>query len=182
MDTTIGDQQVTSHQLAWLSGIWDGEGSFQINSHIIKNGEYYNARLTLTNSSVEMIAEIVSILDNCGVKAHLFKEQMRKKKHRQCYHLTVNKISSVKKTTELMLPYLIAKKAHAKLLLRFVGLREKYRQSIIQDPATGRVIGIKKQGYSSEEKSLCEQLHQLNGGLERKGIKEGTSETTRRTP
>lgn len=170
----MGNQQTTSHQLAWLAGIWDGEGTFQI----YQNGKhFFIGRLTLTNSSPEMIDEISKILDAHDIGAHLWLEELRTNKHKRCYHLTVNKLSSVKRGTELMLPYLIAKKAHANILLRFVDSRLKYKRIANRNPTTGKIAGVQAQGYSDEEKSLCAQLQLLN----RAGIKEGVSETTRQT-
>ena len=175
------NQQVTSHQLAWLAGIWDGEGTFMVYDYQRKNESKkrtYTARVTLTNSSIEMINEISKIFDYYKIGGHIYQEKMRSNKHKACYHITVNKLDHVKKSTELMLPYLVNKKAHAEVMLRFVKLRENYKRIVIRDKKTGKITGgIKEQGYNNEEISLYEQLKKLNAF----GPNEGTSQTIRQT-
>ena len=158
----MDNQQVTSHQLAWLAGIWDGEGTFSIIYQQKKKKDVYIARLTLSNTSELMINEILKILDKFNITGHLWKEQPRKKEHKACYHITINKIENVKKCSELMLPYLVNKKAHAELLIRFTNSRLQYKKKPIKDKNNGRIIGMETQGYSSKEKSFFEQLFELN--------------------
>lgn len=172
MNKTMVNQQATSHQIAWLSGIWDGEGTFGI----YPSGKRYVGRLTLSNTCPIMINEIVKVLDSYSIVGHLWLETTsRKPNHKKAYHLTFNKLEHVKIACELMLPYLISKKARAEILLRFVKSRLNYKAVAERDPKTGRVLGIKEQGYLEEEKTLYSQLKELN----QTGIKDGASETTR---
>jgi hypothetical protein len=173
MNNLMGNQQVTSQQLAWLAGIWDGEGSFCIS--YIKKGSYYTAAASITNSSSEMIVEVTKIIDKLSIGCHIWLESLRTKKHKQCYHLTVRNNNHLKLFIESLLPYLIAKKAQAEIELRFVNSRLKYQRTVGQD-AQGRLTGVKKQLYSEDEVSAYEQLRKLNAF----GIQDGTSETIRR--
>ncbi len=159
MDVTIGDQQATSHQLAWLAGIWDGEGTFGI--YRGSNG-HYAGRLTLSNTDAAMINEIVKIFDSLGIKGHLWEEERPKLRHKNSIHITLNKLASVKAATEAMLPYLVSKKPRAELLLRFINSRLEYKPIAIRDEKTGQILGIKKQGYSLEEETMYEQMRKLN--------------------
>lgn len=169
----MANQQVTTHQLAWLAGIWDGEGTFSI---FCDTNNRYIGRITLSNTDVSMINEIVKIFDASNVKGHIWQElTSRKPNHKKAYHITVNKIDNVMTITKLMLPYLISKKPRAELLLRFLESRSKYKAKANRDPKTGRVLGVITQGYSEEEKSFFDQMRELN----QVGIKVGTSETTR---
>jgi len=158
----MGNQQATSHQLAWLAGIWDGEGTFTILYKEMRYGDAYMARITLSNTDVSMINEILKILDSYGVIGHLWKEKPRKKQHKACYHITINKLKNVKICAELMLPYLVNKKPNAEIIIRFVNSRLKHVKQPIQDKETGRIIGMKKQGYTDKEKSWYEQMKELN--------------------
>lgn len=158
----MGNQQATSHQLAWLAGIWDGEGSFSILYQEKRHGDAYIARMTLTNTDVLMINEITKILDSFDIKGHLWLEAPRKKQHKAAYHITINKLKNVKTCAELMLPYLINKKANAELIIRFINSRLEYKKKPIQDKETGKIIGMEKQGYSKEEKSFYKQLLEFN--------------------
>ena len=165
------NQQVTTHQYAWLAGIWDGEGSFCI---VYDTNERYVPRISLSNTDIVMINEIIKILDSSGINGHLWEETTsRKPNHKKAFHITVNKMTDVKTITELMLPYLISKKPRAELLLRFINSRLSYKAKANRDPKTGQILGIIKQGYSEEEKTLYEQMKDLN----RVGIIVGTSET-----
>jgi len=160
MNKTIDNQQATSHQLAWLAGIWDGEGTFSIYE---QSKKHLVGRITLSNTDDLMINEIIKILDLYNINGHLWKEtKSRKPTHKKAYHLTINKLKDVNKATVLMLPYLISKKARAELLLRFVNSRMNYKKEVIRDDKTGQIKGMKEQGYSNEEKSLHEQIKELN--------------------
>jgi len=162
MDNIMGNQQATSHQLAWLAGIWDGEGTFSILYQQKSHGEAYIARITLSNTDISMINEILKILDAYDINGHLWKEEPRKKQHKAAYHITINKLKNVKTCAELMLPYLVNKKPNAEIIIRFVNSRLKYQRTPIQDEKTGKITGMKKQGYTDEEKSWYEQMRELN--------------------
>ncbi len=162
MNETMDNQQATSHQLSWLAGIWDGEGTFSIIYQEKKHGEAYIARITLSNTSEVMINEILRIFDSYDIKGHLWQEKPRQKHYKVAYHITINKLESVKLASELMKPYLISKKAHAELLIRYVNSRLKYKKKPIRDKKTGRILGMETQGYSEEEKSFFIQMKELN--------------------
>ena len=158
----MGNQQATSHQLAWLAGIWDGEGTFSILYQEKRHGDAYIARITLSNTDIAMINEILKILDLYNIKGHLWKEEPRKKQHKASYHITINKLKNVKTCAELMLPYLINKKPNAEIIIRFVNSRLEYKKKPIQDKETGKIIGMEKQGYTDNEKSWYKQMSELN--------------------
>jgi len=170
------NQQITSYQLSWLAGIWDGEGTFMIYRQEYTKRYGLTGRITLTNSSIEMINEISKIFDYYHIGGHIFQEKLRSEKHKACYHITVNKIDHVKKAIELMLPYLVAKKAHAEVLLRFINSRLKYKCKPIKDVKNGKIIGMQTQGYD-KELTFWEQLKNLNSF----GPQEGISQTIRQT-
>ena len=74
-----------------------------------------------------------------------------------------------------MLPYLVAKKNRAILLLEFIRIRSEYKRKVDRDPVTGRLKGVIEQGYE-DIIHLYEQMKDLNqvGTLDI-----GSSETTR---
>lgn len=175
---TMGNQQVTSTTLAWLAGIWDGEGTFGIHRYPRVNGvTAYCGRLTLSNTSIPMIDEIVRILESIDVRVNIWKEKTsRKPNHKKALHLTVNRIDSVRKVSELLLPYLIAKKDRAELLIKFANSRSSYRRQVRRDPKTGYILGVMAQGYPEGDVKMFEEMRILNQvGL----VIDGTSETTR---
>lgn len=176
---SMGNQQVTFITLAWLAGIWDGEGTFGIYRYARnKNGKWsYCGRLTLSNTSIPMIDEIIRIMNLLEVKIDIWKEtKQRKINHKKAIHLTVNRIDSVKKVCELLLPYLIAKKDRAELLIKFLNSRKSYKRKVKRDPKTGYILGVIEQGYSLEDIKMWEEMRELNQvGL----VINGSSETTR---
>ena len=175
----MGNQQVTNTTLAWLAGIWDGEGTFGIYRNVRrKDGKWsYCGRLTLSNTSILMISEIIRISELLGVKVDIWKEKKsRKINHKKAIHLTLNRIDSVKKVCELLLPYLVAKKDRAELLIRFLDSRQSYKRIVKQDPKTGHILGVIEQGYPERDIKMWEEMRVLNQvGL----VVDGTSETTR---
>ena len=166
MDVTMGNQQVTlTTELAWLAGIWDGEGTFGIYRYRqSSNGKTaYCGRLTLSNTSQKMIDEIQRIFKNLQIPVNLWTEKKRRKpNHKLATHITIDKMEYVKKVCEAIRPYVVAKKERVLLLLRFIQLRQEYRRIVGRDPCTGRLTGVKEQGYSKEETSLYEKMKSLN--------------------
>ena len=177
-DITMGNQQVTSTRRAWLSGIWDGEGTFGIYRYRqTTNGKWsYCARLTLSNTSEEMIQEILDIFKSIGIVANIWRNtKPRKITHKKEIHITIDKREHVKLGCELMLPYLVVKKNRAIVLLEFIEIRSRYKRKVSRDPKTGRLLGIIEQGYD-EILHLYERMKVLNQvGI----IVDGSSETTR---
>lgn len=162
-DTTMDNQQVTSENWAWLAGIWDGEGSFSITKLEKEKGKvFYVSHITLSNTSEAMVNEVVRLLDSVEIKCHLWQGESREANYKPAYHLTIYKSEQKKLFTEKVLPYLINKKPHAQLFLRFVNSRLKYKKQPIQDEKTGKIIGMKGNSYTEEEKELFAHLKELN--------------------
>lgn len=173
-DITMGNQQVTSTRIAWLSGIWDGEGTFGIYKDSRPSNprfkESYRGRLTLSNTSEEMIQEILNIFNEVGIVASVWRNpNPRKINHKKEVHITVYDMKSVEKGCELMLPYLVAKRDRAKILLEFIKIRLEYKRKAKRDPRTGRLLGIIEQGYNEvihlyDKMKTLNQIGVLDGG------------------
>ena len=160
----MDNPQVTLTELAWLAGIWDGEGTFGINRLKRKNEKSYayHGRLTLSNTSEEMICEIERIFGLLGVKAHFWREKTsRKPTHKKAVHITLNKQDHVRYVCEKIQPYIVAKKERVSILLEYVISRQQYKKIAIRGEK-GRILGVKTQGYSKKEISLYEQMKSLN--------------------
>lgn len=179
---TMGNQQVTSNNWAWLAGIWDGEGTFAIyrssrNNRTLKQStSVLTGRLTLSNTSETMIAEISRILTSAGIGMNIWRNpKPRKFNHKKEIHLTINCQKDVIAICEKLIPYLVVKKDRASILLEFLRIRSGYKRKVGRDPKTGRITGVLTQGYDEDLVRLFEKMKVLN----QVGVIDGTSETTR---
>jgi hypothetical protein len=106
-------------------------------------------------------------VDMMAVTGHLEKKQKAakdlEKNWKDAVVVQVSNIKGIKCFLDHILPYLIGKRAHAELVLRFVNSRLRQYES------KGRKAGAPGPGcpYTEEELGLCEQLTELN----KKGIR-----------
>jgi len=157
---------MNNEKLAWLAGLWDGEGSITAFRHKEKGGNIkIKPCLVLTNTNVELINEAVKILDTLDIRMHVI--DYTRPKSKRIYQLTTSKLSNLKKFCHVLTPYLIGKKAQAELLARYVDARLSRIES-----GNGWNQNTK---YSDEELSMQEALQALNHRGE-------SSETIRLTP
>lgn len=152
--------QVTEVDIAYLAGLWDGEGHIGVTFHQRQSGKMeYRAVAGIVNGNTHIIARAVEILDGLEISARIEPRGKKKAFHTQTYNVIVNKHHALKKLAETLIPYLHGKRAVAKLVLRFVNSRLRH--------------GKKTADYTDEEISLGEQLKRLN--------RRGTSEAIRET-
>ena len=154
MDITIDNPQVTVNQICWMAGIWDGEGSFSIVRQNTKNTNKpfgLNPKITMENTSAEMIDECCKILDGSEISFYITERKIRSNRHKQAYVLQVCRIDMILKFCDLLLPHLITKKAQASLLRRYAKSR------------IGQYAGRgKRVPFTEEEVGLCEKVQELN--------------------
>lgn len=119
---------VTNTELAWLAGLWDGEGSITIFTHQEKDGnKKICPTLLVVNTNPAIIAEAARILDKLGTSFHVFERNNPNPKHKDAIQLNTRNQQYIKIALEAMLPYLVGKKAQAELTLRYVN--KKIEQS-----------------------------------------------------
>lgn len=164
------NQQATPLELAYLAGVWDGEGSFGVSfmSGAIRRkmgfSDAYHGAAAVVNQNEAIIVRVVQIMDALGVKAHIHTSRGRGGgRWRDTYRIKVARYSELKKLIEALLPYLVGKKPHAELLLRFVNSR-----------LSRMYLSKGEKGYNEEELSLYEQLKKLNfRGAASEAIRQG---------
>lgn len=176
-ENEMDNQQVTPERLAYMAGIWDGEGTFTVNKsfdHRKKVEHQYNftASSIVGNSNADIIYEVVKFLDDLNISFHITYRDgnERNKNWSGLFYLTIRKLSHNKKFIELLLPYLIGKKSHAEILLRFINRRLELfytRRVSVQD---GRSMD---DVYNDTDEAIYKQIKSLNA----RGVKGGTSET-----
>jgi len=152
--------QVTDVDIAYLAGLWDGEGHMSVVKHQRRKGKWdYRPACGLVNTNEDLISRVIEILDGLGISARLESRQIKKPYHKRSYQIAISRLDAIKKLAETLIPYLCGKKAVAKLTLRFVNSRLKHDKR--NHPVT------------DDEISLYEQMKKLN--------QKGTSETIRGT-
>ena len=124
-DNTIGNQQVTETDIAWLAGIYDGEGWFSLkpkraNMNFPEGG--INLSIGIVNTDSNIINKVDWILSELDIP-HYIREKSQTKNWKTRYDVEIKKFSSAKMVLERVLPYLVAKTGQANLLLRFVNRR-----------------------------------------------------------
>lgn len=151
----MDNQQVTTEKIAWLSGIWDGEGTFSIVKqyvHATKNSNFgLNPKVTMENTSSELLEESCKILDSIGITYYISEREPRSEKHKKSYVLQICRLDMIIKFCDVLIPYLISKKAQASLLRRYALSRIRVYQ-----------LNGKKVPYNDKEVGICQQLQSLN--------------------
>lgn len=112
---------VTDIELAWLAGLWDGEGSITVFTHTEKGGKTKLCpTLCVVNTNETIIAEAARLLDKLGTSFSVFTRTPQKREHKPAIQLATRNMRYIQIVLEAMLPFLIGKKAQAQLVLRYV--------------------------------------------------------------
>jgi len=119
----MGNQQVTEYDVAWLAGIYDGEGWFSLkHKHTNRDGwSGVNLSIGIVNTDSAIINRVDWLLDGIEVP-HVIREKVHDK-WKTRYDIEVKKFSHAKVLISRLLPYLIGKRGQAELLLRFINRR-----------------------------------------------------------
>lgn len=159
---------MTNEKLAWLAGLWDGEGTITVFKHQDESDKYWKLRPTccVSNTDPNIVTEILKLGDEMGIHYALFTTTPKKKQHAAAYQLNLRKMSSIKILLEAILPYLIGKKSQAELTLRFVESRMKHMRGTNEERA-----------YTEEEESLSKQLYKLNAKGQTRILRDYTLDT-----
>lgn len=138
----------TEVELAWLAGLWDGEGSITIFKHLEKNGtRKLCPTILVVNTDIKIINEAKRILDNLGTSFHLFERAPTSDRHKQAYQLSTRNSQYIDKVLTALQPYLIGKKEQAELTIGYVRKRFYQRNIDEQDEQTQvQVQALNKRG------------------------------------
>lgn len=118
-ERVISRKQVTERDLAWLAGIWDGEGTITI--YRIQNSGL-GVDVSIGNTNEAIINEVLRIFDLLELPIYC-KYYEPTKKQKGVYKCASRSQAAVKKFCELMEPYLIGKKEQARLVFRYLSKR-----------------------------------------------------------
>jgi hypothetical protein len=124
---TMDNAEPTPVEIAWLAGIFDGEGSVILQR---RNGTDRRASVGfhITNSDMSMLSKCQSILQritNRPVVLHKKKmyDYSTVKSNLDIYTIDLRKQSDLSKIFTLLLPHLTAKRRKSEMVLEYVNLR-----------------------------------------------------------
>jgi len=113
--------------IAWLAGIVDGEGSFS--SRFVPNRRFgIINHFILCNTNMDMMRRVEWILNNLGIDFILMPGRHKAKAGEKLHYKLQDRLEVLKKDhllvfAKVMLPYLIAKRAEAEVLIHFLEVK-----------------------------------------------------------
>jgi len=115
---------MTNTELAWLAGIWEGEGSILLYSRPVDNNRIQiTPSLQMSNTDVHIMNKARKILEELGC-SFSWRQYRPKKGTRDCYRLSSSNAEYISKTLSEILPYMYGeKKAIGETLLAFTSRR-----------------------------------------------------------
>ena len=148
-------------KLAWLAGIFDGEGTITTT----KNHGTTRPLLQVTNTNEKLLSTVQELLHELvGRPIRLCLQKRGKLSVRPCYYLYVTKQSEVKTILESLLPYLVGKREQAVLLLEYVTIRLARREACSYQGAP----------YNQREDVLSSKIKELSQYVgNRKSVESG---------
>ena len=112
-----------NEQLAWLSGIADGEGCFYLTATHNKTGSpVVKYAFSVGNTNLPLILEVKRIVESLVMHEIRYSNIKGRGNRKRSYLFQVTSLNDLEIVCESMLPFLIAKKAQAELMLDFIWL------------------------------------------------------------
>jgi hypothetical protein len=113
---------MTETKLAWLAGLFDGEGSIGISRHSPAGS--WRALVQMSMTSRETIEETIRILREMGITAIGYTYQERDAvNHQDAHYLRVARLADIDRLAKAMLAYSVTKKCHWAVMLAFTTSR-----------------------------------------------------------
>ena len=111
--------------LAWLAGIWDGEGSIVLFSNQEKDGtKKIKPVCVVVNTDISIINEIQRILVGIECNFVIHERKPKNRKHNVCWAVSTSNMLYLKRFLDQVSPYLKGlKKSRADILSRYVNQR-----------------------------------------------------------
>ena len=91
-------------EIAWLAGIFDGEGHLGI--HCKKTSKYGARKCQITNSNLGIINETARILDKLDIFYIIAKQPKTHLSRKQCYVIRIDRVREILKFIGFVYPYL----------------------------------------------------------------------------
>lgn len=152
------NQQETD--VAWLAGIFDGEGTITVTRNGSTKHPEQNARKTemvIPNGDERIVLRCVETLESIGIKPYVTCLEPGSHQRLKRWRVGISKRADILVLTEKLIPYLTAKREQAILLKRYVVSR------IDRENANGN--RLTRQRISEEESFLGDKIVEFNDPL-----------------
>jgi hypothetical protein len=113
------DKSMPKEWIPYIAGLLDGEGGFSIKI-TNKNPPRFQAHIALQMTHEETVKHFAKM---CGVTYN----RKLSKRGGPLYYALINTQDDLEKLLEMLSPWLITKKRHAELILRFFSLKKEVR-------------------------------------------------------
>lgn len=122
--------------LAWLGGMWEGEGTISIFTHTEKTGnEKICPHVSVVNTDIGLINKMRKILEELGCNFVLHERRPKNSRHSTAWILTTRNMKYIIIFLEAVLPYLYGEKApKAEIVLDYCKRRS---EKIQRTPSKG---------------------------------------------
>jgi hypothetical protein len=147
--------------LAYLGGLFDGEGHFGI-GRIQKGSNYaYKAEIAFSNTDPLLVNFLTDFLIKQRI-AYFIRLRAKSSVGKNQYEISINALSSQKKFLELIIPFLVGmKQAEAKLSLKYVENRIKRNKEPQPRNSDGTFVGNNKAPFTTEETGMYNEYKKL---------------------
>ena len=141
--------------LAWLAGIWDGEGTISIFTHTEKTGNQKICPcVSVVNTDIAIINKVRKTLEEIGCNFVLQERQPKNSRHSKQWILTTRNMSYILLFLSAVLPYLTGNKQQAAEIIHDYCKRRN--EKIQRIPSKGSTP------YDEEDWSYLEKYDSMN--------------------
>lgn len=159
----MGNQQ--EMDIAWLAGIFDGEGTITMTKNHGTKHPDWNARkseMSISNCDERLIVKCVSIIESNGIRPYITCIVPKKRGSLKAYRVCVSKLADTKRLAELMLPHLTSKLEQATMMIRYSTSRLDRAFILNENQPDGKKHMLTRRPISQEEQEAADLLLEYN--------------------
>lgn len=169
----MGNQQ--EMDIAWLAGIFDGEGTITMTKNNGTKNPDWNARkseMSVTNCDERLIVKCIVILERIGIRPYVTEIHPRKRVNarsntQKAYRVCVSKLKDTQTLSRLLAPHLTSKVDQAILMDRYASSRLERAWLLGQKQNDGKKHKLTRRPISSEEAIAADHLVEFNNRFSR---------------
>lgn len=153
------DRDNQQETLAYLGGLFDGEGHFSVGKVNAGKRFQYKAWIAFSNTDPKLVDFVTDVLDDMNI-AYYIRLRAKSSVGKNQYELSINSLDSQRRFLELIIPHLRGlKENEANLVYKYVMNRIDKKDSRIRNNA-GRFVG-NTTTYDEKDKSFLKEYRKL---------------------